>query len=244
MKKLFQLLLNVALAAVSYTDLGGKAQHRTSPDPMHPASTLRGILPLHPACGPLHTQAWITMLVFATIGALQFVPALYAPAFVLSRGVFGKVTDEATDSEKGLVKLWGGASRRDVECLAPDAPALSRLVPAPRPPPLAMSLFGRAGRISPRIQTSNVLMSPGGTMASLAVLTASLALGKSALESVAYSLALQTAVQFESLFVSKGTMASDLKPWYVKLVLSSKSITGDIGMVPLTLMALIFLGKL
>ena len=114
MKELFKLLLNVALAAVSYTDLGGKAQHRTSPDPMHPASTLRGILPLHPACGPLHTQAWITMLVFATIGALQFVPALYAPAFVLSRGVFGKVTDEATDSEKGLVKLWGGASRREV----------------------------------------------------------------------------------------------------------------------------------
>ena len=59
MKKLFKLLLNVALAAVSYTDLGGKAQHRTSPDPMHHASTLRGILPLHPvisACGPLHTH--------------------------------------------------------------------------------------------------------------------------------------------------------------------------------------------
>lgn len=158
MKKLFKLLLNVALAAVSYTDLGGKA--------------------------------WIAMLMFATIVALQGVPALYAPASVLSRGIFGKVTDKATDSEKGLVKLWGG------------------------------------------------------TMASLAVLTASLALGKSALESVAYSLALQTAVQFESLFVSKGTMASDLKPWYVKMVLSSKSITCDFGMVPLTLMALIFLGML
>jgi hypothetical protein len=55
----FKLLLNVALAAVSYTDLGGKAHHRTSPDPMHHASTLRGILPLHPvisACGPLHTH--------------------------------------------------------------------------------------------------------------------------------------------------------------------------------------------
>ena len=84
----------------------------------------------------------------------------------------------------------------------------------------------------------------GGGAASLAVLVASLALGKSALESVAYSLALQTAVQFESLFVSKKTMASDLKPWYVKMVLSSKSITCDFGMVPLTLMALIFLGKL
>ena len=155
MKKLFQLLLNVALAAVSYTDLGGKAQHRTSPDPMHPASTLRGILPLHPACGPLHTQAWITMLVFATIGALQFVPALYAPAFVLSRGVFGKVTDEATDSEKGLVKLWGGASRREVAASDrmrphPLAPR-SYLVPAPRPSPLAAGVysFGSAGRISP-----------------------------------------------------------------------------------------------
>ena len=43
MKKLFKLLLNVALAAVSYTDLGGKAQHRTSPDPMHPASTLHAV---------------------------------------------------------------------------------------------------------------------------------------------------------------------------------------------------------
>ena len=78
----------------------------------------------------------------------------------------------------------------------------------------------------------------------MAVLTASLAFGKSALESVASSLALQTAVQFESLFNSKGTMASDLKPWHVKMVLSSKSTTCDFGMVPLTLMALIFLGKL
>ena len=43
MKELFKLLLNVALAAVSYTDLGGKAQHRTSPDPMHPASTLHAV---------------------------------------------------------------------------------------------------------------------------------------------------------------------------------------------------------
>ena len=86
MKKLFQLLLNVALAAVSYTDLGGKAQHRTSPDPMHPASTLRGILPLHPACGPLHTQAWIAMLVYHLRGSQFGVRAYTAPALVLSSG--------------------------------------------------------------------------------------------------------------------------------------------------------------
>lgn len=34
------------------------------------------------------------------------VRAYTAPATVLSSGAFGKV-DEATDSEKGLVKLWG-----------------------------------------------------------------------------------------------------------------------------------------
>uniref|UniRef100_A0A7S0EX83 Uncharacterized protein n=1 Tax=Phaeocystis antarctica TaxID=33657 RepID=A0A7S0EX83_9EUKA len=158
LKRLFHLLLNAALAVVSYTDLGGKAR--------------------------------IAMLVLATFAALDSIVAYTAPAFVLSSGAFGKAADEATDLERSLLKLWGG------------------------------------------------------TMASLAVLTASLALGKSALESVAYSLALQTAVQFESLFVSKKTMASDLKPWYVKMVLSSKSITGDIGMVPLTLVALISLGKL
>jgi len=240
LKKFFKLLLNVALAVVSYTDLGGKAQHRTSPHPMHPASTLRGILPLHPvisACGPLHTQAWIAMLVFATIGALQGVGAYTTPASVLSRGFFGKATDEATDSEKDLVKLWGGAARREV--------AASYRIRPPSRASFQRHVFIRQRRQdSPRIQTSNMLMSPGGAMASLGVLTASLALGKSALESVAYSLALQTAVQFESLFVSKKTMASDLKPWYVKMVLSSKSITCDFGMVPLTLMALISLGKL
>ena len=177
------------------------------------------------------------MLVFATIGALQGVGAYTTPASVLSRGFFGKATDEATDSEKDLVKLWGGAARREV--------AASYRIRPPSRASFQRHVFIRQRRQdSPRIQTSNMLMSPGGAMASLGVLTASLALGKSALESVAYSLALQTAVQFESLFVSKKTMASDLKPWYVKMVLSSKSITCDFGMVPLTLMALISLGKL
>ena len=45
------------------------------------------------------------MLVFATFGALNGVRAYTAPATVLSSGAFGKATDEATDSEKGLVKL-------------------------------------------------------------------------------------------------------------------------------------------
>ena len=240
LKRLFHLLLNAALAVVSYTDLGGKAQHRTRPDPMHPASTLRGILPLYPvisAYGPLHTQARIAMLVLATFAALDSIVAYTAPAFVLSSGAFGKAADEATDLERSLLKLWGGAARREV--------AASYRIRPPSRASFQRHVFIRQRRQdSPRIQTSNMLMSPGGAMASLGVLTASLALGKSALESVAYSLALQTAVQFESLFVSKKTMASDLKPWYVKMVLSSKSITGDIGMVPLTLVALISLGKL
>ena len=118
MKKLFKLLLNAALAGVSYTDLGGKAQHRTRPDPMHPASPRPYAVSCLCILSFLHvalcTQAWIAMLVFATIGALQGVGAYTAPASVVSRGVFGKATDEATDSEKGLVKLWGGASRREV----------------------------------------------------------------------------------------------------------------------------------
>ena len=117
LKKFFKLLLNVALAVVSYTDLGGKAQHRTRPDPMHPASTLRGILPLYPvisAYGPLHTQARIAMLVLATFAALDSIVAYTAPAFVLSSGAFGKAADEATDLERSLLKLWGGAARREV----------------------------------------------------------------------------------------------------------------------------------
>ena len=85
------------------------------------------------------------MLVFATFGALNGVRAYTAPATVLSSGAFGKATDEATDSEKGLVKLWGGASRREVAASDrmrphPLAPR-SYLVPAPRPSPLLPRVF-------------------------------------------------------------------------------------------------------
>ena len=111
LKRLFHLLLNAALAVVSYTDLGGKAPC-TRPDPLHPASTLHAHAHAH--VYPLHTQARIAMLVFATFAALDSVVAYTAPAFVLSSGAFGKAADEATDLEKSLLKLWGGAARRKV----------------------------------------------------------------------------------------------------------------------------------
>ena len=111
LKRLFHLLLNAALAVVSYTDLGGKAPC-TRPDPLHPASTLHAHAHAH--VYPLHTQARIAMLVFAIFAALDSVVAYTAPAFVLSSGAFGKAADEATDLEKSLLKLWGGAARRKV----------------------------------------------------------------------------------------------------------------------------------
>ena len=71
---------------------------------------------MHMSCHvyPLHTQARIAMLVFATFAAFDSVVAYTAPAFVLSSGAFGKAADEATDLERSLLKLWGGAARRKV----------------------------------------------------------------------------------------------------------------------------------
>jgi hypothetical protein len=185
------------------------------------------------------------MLMFATIVALQGVPALYAPASVLSCGVFGKVTDKATDSEKGLVKLWGGASRREVDAsyrMRPPSrasfqrrghrpwPCLYSAEPADLVPALEQAMCANVSRRHHGvIGCPHRQPRPWKERARVSCLFARAADRRSVRV---------------SLFVSKGTMASDLKPWYVKMVLSSKSITCDFGMVPLTLMALIFLGML
>ena len=189
------------------------------------------------------------MLVFATFAALDSVVAYTAPAFVLSSGAFGKAADEATDLEKSLLKLWGGAARRKVA-------ASYRTRPPSRASFHPALYLGRW----PRLYTTR-RRRPTGLVTALRQREARFNFSRRRLRVVGcshrqprlrkertrvscLSLALQTAVQFESLFNSKGTMASDLKPWYVKMVLSSSSITCDFGMVPLTLMALISLGKL
>lgn len=146
----------------------------------------------------------LAMLAIATLNALTGIVMYAAPHAAVHVQGMGTVT--ATESIEGLVRYEGGAARREgappegatgtgatVAALASGASCLSALPLLPlraepyRPPPTSKRLS----------------LSPGGAFLSNAVFVASLALGKSAVDSIAYAISLQmVAGPLTALFVS------------------------------------------